>query len=394
MRILVRLSVVFCLAGTLQAQRPAVPATNQGNAGYYRMKKATIVDQHGFERPLPALSLLIPADWQFQGTVEYAKVPGCHANLVKVTFGAASPDGKLALELFPGNTWQWADDAGTVQLMQASNRQMAQFGRRGCDTMPPLAAGEFLKQSVLPAVRRQARVAAIEPMPEIAREVQQRAQQAQAAAAQKGIQVRIRGDVGRARLAYDVNGQAMEEWVTAVTYASGMPGPTYDMRTGQMGRTVFYTCGAEGVYGFRAPAGQLDGREKLFLMMLSTVRQDPEWHGRVMQVIANMQASDSKGAADRSRIATQSGRDTADIIRRTYENKKQSDDRVAQGFSQYIRGVETYRNPTNGETVELSSQYGHAWAGDNGEYILSDSANFDPNVTLHGNYRRLEPVKR
>jgi hypothetical protein len=113
-----------------------------------------------------------------------------------------------------------------------------------------------------------------------------------------------------------------------------------------------------------------------------------------MQVIANMQATDTKGAADRSRIITQSGKDIGNIIHQTYENKKQSDERVAQGFSQYIRGVETYRNPATGETVDLSNQYGHAWAGNNGEYILSDSANFDPNVAVRGNWTRLEQVKR
>ena len=390
MQIPVCLSIVFCLACALPAQRPAFTAP--GNPAYYRMKKVTIVDEHGFERPLLALSLLIPADWQFHGAVQYAKAAGCHANLFQVTFRAASSDGKLALELFPGNTWQWADDAGAVRLMQSSNRQLAQSGYKGCDIMPPLAAGEFLKQTVLPAVRREARVAAIEPMPEIAREVQQQLQQAQAAAAQRGIQVRTRGDAGRARLAYDVNGQAMEEWVTAVTYASAVTGPAFNM--GRMGQTLFYTCAAEGVFGLRAPRGQLEASEKLFLMMLSTVRLDPEWHGRVMQVIANMQATDTKGAADRSRIITQSGKDIGNIIHQTYENKKQSDERVAQGFSQYIRGVETYRNPATGETVDLSNQYGHAWAGNNGEYILSDSANFDPNVAVRGNWTRLEQVKR
>jgi hypothetical protein len=208
--------------------KAAAPATAgkpaAGNAGYYRMKKVAIVDEHGFERPMTAMSLLVPADWQFQGSVQYARVLGCHANMVQVSFRATSPDGTLGLELFPGNTWQWADDAGAVQLMRTSNQQMAQFGRKGCDIMPPLGAAEYLRQAVLPAVRRQARVAAMEPMPEIAHEVEQRVQEAQAAAARQGLQVRARGDVGRARLAYDVNGQVMEEWVTAVTYASGMPG--------------------------------------------------------------------------------------------------------------------------------------------------------------------------
>ena len=363
-------------------------------AGYYRMKRVKVVDEHGFERPMPAMSLLIPSDWQFQGNVQYGKGGGCSANLVKVTLRASSPDGKMALEMFPGNAWQWADDPNSVRMMQASNQQMAQYGSKGCDIMPPMTAGDYLKRSVLPAARGQARIAAIEPMPEIAQQVQQRVQEAQAGAARQGMQARVRGDVGRARIGYSVNGQAMEEWVTAVTFASGTPGPTMNMATGRMGQTLFYTCTSEGVFGFRAPQGQLDGKEKLFLAMLSTVRVDPDWQGRVLQVMGNIQAAQTKGAADRSKIITQSNQDISKIIHDSYENKKQSDDRVAQGFGQYMRGVETYRNPSTGETVELSNQYGHAWASGNGEYILSDSPNFDPNVSLKGNYTRLETVKR
>lgn len=84
-------------APTVRTAAPAVaPAAD---AGFYRMKKATVIDEHGFERPLPALSLLIPSDWQFQSSVQYGKGGGCSGNLVKVVFRATSPDGKMALEL-------------------------------------------------------------------------------------------------------------------------------------------------------------------------------------------------------------------------------------------------------------------------------------------------------
>jgi hypothetical protein len=372
---------------------PAAPAAT-GDTGYYRMKKATVIDEHGFERPLPAVSLLIPGDWQFQSSVQYGKGGGCSGNLVKVVFRATSPDGKMALELFPGKTWQWADDPNSVRLMQSSNQQMAQFGSQGCEILPPMTAGDYLKRSVLPAARAQARLTGIEPMPEIAQKVQQQVQQAQAGAARNGLQSRLRGDVGRARITYAVNGQPVEEWITAVTFANGTPGPTMNIQTGRMGQTLFYTCASEGVFGFRAPQGQLDAKEKLFMTMLSTVRIEPEWQARVFQVMNNVQAAQIKGAADRSKIIAQSNQDISKIIHDSYENKKKSDDRAAEGFSQYIRGVETYRNPSTGETLELSNQYGHAWAGSNGEYIVSDSPNFDPNVSLRGNYTRLEPVKR
>ena len=45
----------------------ARPAQVAGSPTFYRMKKAAVIDQHGFERPMPALTLLIPNDWQFRG---------------------------------------------------------------------------------------------------------------------------------------------------------------------------------------------------------------------------------------------------------------------------------------------------------------------------------------
>ena len=66
---------------------------------------------------------------------------------------------------------------------------------------------------------------------------------------------------------------------------------------------------------------------------------------------------------------------------------------MGREFDQYIRGVQTFENPVTGEKVELSNQYGRAWANDAGEYVLSDSAFFNPNVVLHGNWTELQPAK-
>jgi hypothetical protein len=42
--------------------------------------------------------------------------------------------------------------------------------------------------------------------------------------------------------------------------------------------------------------------------------------------------------------------------------------------------VESYQNPFEGRSVELPSGYSHVWANRSGEYILSNSANYNPNV--------------
>src|SRR5579884_1523918 len=46
-----------------------VPARGTMEPDYLRLKRVELVDPHGFERPIPALSLLIPSDWTFAGQV-------------------------------------------------------------------------------------------------------------------------------------------------------------------------------------------------------------------------------------------------------------------------------------------------------------------------------------
>lgn len=108
-----------------QSVQGAHAKAQAGGVEFHRMKLVRIVDERGFERPMTALTLLVPVDWQVQGGVQYGQGAGCHANLVRLTFHAESPDGRLAFELFPGNTWQWTDDPNMRNMMQASNQQQA-----------------------------------------------------------------------------------------------------------------------------------------------------------------------------------------------------------------------------------------------------------------------------
>ncbi len=354
------------------------------------------------DRPDVRVPALVPraaarpalVDSSLLGRPPAADASGSSVNLVRLVFRAVSGDGRLAIEMFPGNAWQWSDDPNSVQLLRASNQQRAQFGGKGCDIMPPVSAADYLRRSVAPSVRQEARVLVVEPIPDVAEELQQYAQRIQQSSAAQGIRAQVRADVARLRLAYSLGGQPVEEWLTAITSSGGVPAPTYNMYTGQMGQALFYNCGADHIVALRAPQGQLDAHERFFRMVLSTVRIDPQWQARVMQVIANMTASDIKGARDRSAIIAQSNRDISNIINETYENRNRSQDRIMEGWSQYMRGVETFKNPYTGETVELPNQYGHAWAGPNGEYIVTDSGLFDPNVTLRGDWTRLEQVRR
>lgn len=379
-------AVVLRTPGSSAAAVNSAPAA-AGGGTIYRMKLVRIVDQRSFGQPMTALTLLIPSDWQFQGQVVYGEGTGCHANLVRLAFRAASPDGRLGVDLIPGNTWQWSDDPPTVNMMRRLNLQAAQIGRRGCDIMPTMGAVAYLQQVVLPAVRRGARVIGSEPMPDAARQLQAEAQQRQQVAAQSGMREMVRTDVSRVRIGYALSGQSQEEWFTAMITSVAVSGPN-----GHGGQTLYYSNSADHVFAMHAPQGELDANDRLFQLILSTVRIDPQWESRVLMVVAQMMAKDASSAAARSAIIAQAGQEQASILHQGFENGVNSREHSMEGWDQYMRGVETYRNPNTGDTVELSNQFGQAWAGPDNQYILSDSPNFDPNSLHQGNYTHLQPA--
>ncbi len=379
-------------AGSADAASPGGARADAN--GVYRMKLVRITDEHGFEQPMTALTLLIPVDWQFQGNVIYGQGTGCHANLVHLVFRATSPDGKLSVELLPGNVWQWTDDLNMRNMMMAGNQQMARFGAHGCDIMAPMTADEFLRRAVIPAMRRGARETGAESMPDAAARLQEEARTAQQTAARNGMRVNIRTSAGRIRLTYQAGSQPVEEWVTAMTTNIGMTGPAYNVRTGRAGQTTYYSSAADHIFAMRAPQGQLNTQERFFRLIMGTVRVDPQWEARVQQVIANLTQQDINGANQRAAIANQAGQEMSRMIHDAYQNATAGREHSMESWGQYMRGVQTFRNPNTGDTVELSNEYSHAWAGPDNSYVVTDSGSFNPNGSMDGRWTQLELVRK
>ncbi|HEV3197878.1 MAG TPA: hypothetical protein VGZ73_08215, partial [Bryobacteraceae bacterium] len=366
------------------AMAPQPSSTARGN--YLVMKKVTVMDQNGFERPIPSASLLLPADWQYQGATQWNIKDSC--NGIQTSFRSSGPDGR-AFEIFPLYNWAWADDP--TFLRQAA-QQKAQYGTKPCDVMPPMGAAEFLRRN-LPRLRPNAQLAGMEPLPKYLQLMQQQARQTEQMATRYNLRQQVRPDVARARLRYNLNGKAVEEWVVATTVITGTLGPSYDVRSARMTQAFNYSCTAT-LSAARAPEGQLDSSEKFFELIISTIRIDPSWQSRINQQASTMQAIEQKGIRDRVAINTKTANEIADIRRQGYENQQRSEDHIFGQFSDNTRGVERFRNPTSGETFELSNLYGHAWVNNRNEVFLSDQEGVDPNVVLKGNWTALEPVKR
>lgn len=71
--------------------------------------------------------------------------------------------------------------------------------------------------------------------------------------------------------------------------------------------------------------------------------------------------------------------------------RAQSDARRQREFGEAISGVETYDDPNAaGGQAQLSSLYNHAWRLNDGSYVLSNDANFEPFRDLGVEGRQLE----
>jgi hypothetical protein len=370
----------------------ACGASAKDNAGgnFHRMKKVAVIDKYGFEKPLPAVSMLIPSDWKFESNVAYPKGMPC-GDMVKLSFRAESPDGNFAIELFPAYIWQWADAPQSRQMMQSGNQQGQKFGKAGCDVMQIMHAADFVAKTMAPKVRPGARVLKVEPIPDVDEQVRKQAQQTTAQMQQNGLKMRVTSESARAKVAYDLKGQPVEEWLSTVATVRAQQVPVFAQ--GRMQQSVSYSEEARLLFAMRAPAGQLEANEKLFKLIVSTMALEPDWQGRVAQVRGNIAAIEQKGARDRQEIVRKSQEDTARIRNEGVQYQQHSQEVQHQQFSQYLRDVETYRDPNSGERVELSNQYGHAWSNGAGEYILSDSPNFNPNAHVNGSWTQMQQVQ-
>ena len=361
-----------------------------GEPGYLRLKRVEIIDRHGFEKPMPAFSVLIPTDWKFEGEVRYGKGVGNPDDLARLAFRATSPDGKLAVEMFPGWSWTWADDPMMRQAMQNQNAMTAQMGGARAEIGPPMSARDFLTRVAVPRLRPGAKVLGIEPIPDLDQALQAQVKQAQTMAAQAGVQMRLKADQARAHITLGSGKAPAEEWITAVVWvrATAMP----SMNPGAQSAT--YQSSTESMFGLRAPPGELPAHENLFHAVTSTARIDPTWQARLTQVQLNMSAANIQGARDRSKIIAESGEATRKSIKEGYEARQKSLDRSAERYSDAMRGLQTYHNPTTGEDVKLDNSYSHAWVSGNGEYVVSSTPGFNPGQVLQGNWTELQPVRR
>lgn len=349
----------------LPTSAAAVPEPSSGPVVRYR--KASVQD-HADMIGGEAFSFLCPVDWKMEGGVVWRDHPAMPATVHLRIF---NPKGLEQLESFPTLGFSW----GGMLTPESGFPPGANY--MGNEVRPPVQnAMQYLKEIIVPRYRARvgARVIGEQELPEWARAVSQQAEQ------MPGVQ--HQSNAGKVRLAYNVKGRPVEEDLYCVLQTVFLPA------AGNL-----YIQTGERVHGMRAAAGRLDESTRMMQTMVTSVRLNPRWFNQYQQVcraLHNMQMQRIRAAGQISRIISETNREISDSMYESWKRRQESEDRIAQKWTEAFRGVETYYDPIDHRPVELPSGYRNAWVNGHGEIILTDQEGFNPNVELEGSWKPME----
>jgi hypothetical protein len=198
---------------------------------------------------MTAYTLAMPTGWHFGADVLRAQ--GCHGGGLSLNYKMESQDGLTAVIQLPGVKWHW-DDA-----YWKDDHHMRQ-----CEAVDIASAADFVINVLLPEVRPTAKIVAVVAP---SAEVQEMLAQQEHEAMQRYIYwAQLYGgqppqhahiDAIDVRLQYAMNGQPVEEMVTAIIDCYGGTNPSMGQRYPPV-TNLFCSSRPERIV--RAPQGQLD----------------------------------------------------------------------------------------------------------------------------------------
>jgi hypothetical protein len=423
-------------APEIRSDESAAPDASAATSSAWgvRMKRAVLTDAR---TGLAVFEWLIPADWEFAGSVTWRNSVAMPALFA---FKAWRPGGVEQIECLPTIPNTWTKNVISQTLGRFGIKPLA-LKFDGLEQREPMTAREALHDLVVPRYRGltaehrggklrggllgfldpelvQKRVHQVpglpealdylrklkshgygspdavvefvedEAMPQLAASLRPEGQDAGPPPSTEGARVRIR---------YTLDGREIEEdifcVISSVSTRTGV-GPLAEEQIHWV---------AESLFAFRAERGHLEPLARGCMASVRSLRMNPAWFAayqaesqRIMRErIAMQQMLQQMAAAQRASFQRQMHRlsdvsrtlsDTSDMIMSGYQSRSASYDRMSQGWSEAMRGVDSYVDPIGGRSVELPGGYQHAWTNGLGEYVLTDSSFLQPGQFAPGNW--------
>jgi len=184
---------------------------------------------------------------------------------------------------------------------------------------------------------------------------------------------------------YEENGRTVEEEFYAKVDVAAMSTPS------MMGNMTSVIWAASAIYACKAVTGKLDDCRKIAQTVASSAQLTKPFYNKLVQVIqllSDQVYAQIYQAGQISKIISQTNDQMIANIDASYRQSQQASSRTNDQFSDYIRGVDRYSD--GGSEVQLPSGYNNAWMNDRGEYILTNTAGWNPGTDFNGNWKQLE----
>jgi hypothetical protein len=254
-----------------------------------------------------------------------------------------------------------------------------------CQNEQPMGLAENFQQGVPKLFADAQIVGQMEPVPGLSAELP-----GIVAAANRNGSSHLTAEAGRIRLKGKFRGTPAEMWLVALAThrTESLPGGPVTYNDLPL-LAVLY-----------APPGELDKNDKLLMTLLSSVQVDQDWirnsqtfvaaiyqkingaYATVNRIHQQMQQDNANAATQQHAIQTNSANYANQVHSAVAANRASSLDHSSQQFALYMGDQAIYKDPSSGQNVQLSSQYGHVWAsttGNTNDYILTDSPSYNPN---------------
>ena len=355
-------SLVWNQPGTEEGA--SVATAPQAVARGLRLKQFACTDTEG--TGLEVFRMLVPAGWQTQGGCRWLMDnPSMPAVLA---LQVANPQGAEAFEILPNMNFTWNNNPLTRLMFPAGSRYF------GAEVRPPMGVRQALTQLVLPRYRSGVKALQIireEPVPDLP-------QVARSEAAISGGSA----EGGKLRIRYTWRDVQFEEEIFGLVEVFSNP------------MVEIITWFVDFIFAFRAAAGRLDATADLFKVMVGSFRPNPHWYAAFKAIavqLCQQQIQHIRHIGQIGQIYAQTGRELREQNLNDWYARQSVYDRLATDRSRSIRGVEGFFDPHREEVVELPAGYGHAWANNLGEYILTEQTDFNPNIGSNLHWESMEP---
>ena len=353
---------------------------------YVVLERVRLLDEMGFDRPVEAMSVLVPRGWRTEGGVRWKGVNECRGEIVTWQMSATSPDGAIRFTVLPVRSFNFHQD----QMLQQGALAAQQQG--GCRISPPFNSAQYLENLARTELGG-ASLSNVRGDESLQTVLQKIIAQSNATSRQYGTGIEQSGSAVYGNLTWPDGTRGLAQVGVTVMMKQGN-----DMFTGAPNGFASTTVFHQAV--IRYPAAREAEALKLFGTISSSHRMNPIWQQAKEGFLTRLGNIEHDGRMERLRLQGEQSAayakaqsEASDARMRDWEQKQASSDASQHRFIQTIREVETWKD-SNGSPVELSAGYSHGWSRPDGSYILTNNSNFNPAVELQQNWERMEKPPR